>query len=88
VNASNCVDPYGRVVSYLLTFFLRSLSLMYKEREERFSQRHPLHCNPDAGVYQNGDQRAICNKTRGIDAGSGVIRPWGVSGDSDGARPL
>jgi len=46
----NCVDPHSRVVSYLLTF-LRSSSLMYKEREERFSQRHPLHCNPDASGY-------------------------------------
>ena len=46
----NCVDPHSWVVSYLLTF-LRSSSLMYKEREERFSQRHPLHCNPDASRY-------------------------------------
>jgi len=38
-----CVDPHGRVVSYLLTLFL--------EREERLSQRHPLHCDPDASVY-------------------------------------
>jgi len=31
---------------------------------------------------------AICNATRGIDAGRGVIRHWGVSHGSDGARPL
>jgi len=37
---------------------------------------------------QNGDQRAICYATRGIDPGGGVIRPRGVSDGSDGARPL
>jgi len=51
VDPHNCVDPQGRVVSYLLTFFLRSSSLMKKEREERFSQHHPSHCNPNANVY-------------------------------------
>ena len=45
VDPHNCVDPHGQVVFYLLTF-LRSSRLMLKEREERFSQRHPLqyHC--------------------------------------------
>jgi len=37
---------------------------------------------------RNGDRRAICNSTRGIDAGRGVIRHRGVSDGSDGARPL
>jgi hypothetical protein len=37
---------------------------------------------------RNGDSRAICNATRGIDAGRGVIRHRGVSDGSDGARPL
>jgi len=37
---------------------------------------------------RNGDRRAICNTTRGIDAGRGVIRHLGVSDGSDGARPL
>jgi hypothetical protein len=41
VDPCNCVDPEGPVVSYLLNF-IRFLSLMQKEREERFSQRHPL----------------------------------------------
>jgi len=44
------VDPHGQVVPYLLTV-LHSSTLMEKEREERFSLRHPLHCNPDASVY-------------------------------------
>jgi len=30
------VDPHSRVVSYLVTFFLCSSSVMQKEREERF----------------------------------------------------
>ena len=30
----------------------------------------------------------MCNVTRGIDAGCGVIRHRGVSDGSDGARPL
>jgi len=30
----------------------------------------------------------MCNATRGIDAGRGVIRHRGVSDGSDGARPL
>ena len=50
VDPRNCMDPHGGVVSYLLTI-LRSSSLMQKEREERFSQRHPWHCNPDGSVY-------------------------------------
>jgi hypothetical protein len=37
---------------------------------------------------RNGDRRAICNSTRGIDVGRGVIRHRGVSDGSDGARPL
>jgi len=37
---------------------------------------------------RNDDRRAICNETRGIDAGCGVIRHQGVSYGSDGARPL
>ena len=37
---------------------------------------------------RNSVRRAICNATRGIDAGRGVIRHRGVSDDSDGARPL
>jgi len=37
---------------------------------------------------RNGDRRAICNATRGIDVGRGVIRHWGVSDGSDEARPL
>jgi hypothetical protein len=36
----------------------------------------------------NSDQRAIWNSTRWIDAGRRVIRHWGVSDGSDGARPL
>jgi len=36
----------------------------------------------------NPDQRAIWNATCWIDAGRGVIRHWGVSDSSDGARPL
>jgi hypothetical protein len=35
-----------------------------------------------------GDWGAICNMTRGIDAGHGVIRHWGVSVGSDGVPPL
>jgi len=50
VDLHNCVDPHGRVVSYFLTF-LRSWSVMLKERKERFVQCHPLHCNPDASIY-------------------------------------
>ena len=38
--------------------------------------------------WRNGDQRAICNATRGIDAGRRVIRHRGVSDGTDGARPL
>jgi len=37
---------------------------------------------------RNCDRRAICNATRGIDAGHGVIRHRGISDGSDGARPL
>jgi len=37
---------------------------------------------------RNGDRKAICYVLSGIDAGRGVIRHWGVSDDSDGARPL
>jgi len=37
---------------------------------------------------RNCDRRAICNATRGIDAGRGAIRHRGVSDGSDGARPL
>jgi hypothetical protein len=36
----------------------------------------------------NSDGRAICNATRGIEAGRGVIRHWCVSDGSDGAGPL
>ena len=45
------MDPHGRVVSYLFTFFLHSSSLLSTEHEERFLQSNPLHCNPDASVY-------------------------------------
>ena len=38
--------------------------------------------------WRNGDRRAICNVTRGIDARHWVIRHRGVSAGSDGARPL
>ena len=38
--------------------------------------------------WRNGDRRAICYATRGIDAGRGVFRHQGVSNCSDGARPL
>jgi hypothetical protein len=72
VDSRNCVDPHGRVVSYLLTSFLCSSSLMSNECEQRL----------------NDDRRAICNATRGIDAGRGVICHRGVSDGSDGARPL
>jgi len=41
VDQHNCVDPHGQVVLHLQTS-LRSSSLMWKESEERFSQRHPL----------------------------------------------
>ena len=51
VDPSNCVDPQGQVVSYLVTFFPRSSGVMEKQCEERFLQRHPLHCIPDASVY-------------------------------------
>ena len=37
---------------------------------------------------RHGDRRAMCNATRGIDAGRGVIRHRGVSDGSDGVRPL
>jgi len=37
---------------------------------------------------RNCNGRAICNATRGIDAGRGVIRHRGVPDGSDGARPL
>jgi len=50
VSAPNFVDPHGRVVSYL-DAFLRSSSFMSKDDEQRFSQHHPLHGNPDASVY-------------------------------------
>ena len=36
----------------------------------------------------NSDWRAICNATRGIETGCGVIRHRGVSDGSDGACPL
>jgi len=36
----------------------------------------------------NSDRSAMCNATRGIEAARGVIRHWGVSDSSDGARPL
>jgi len=36
----------------------------------------------------NCDRRAICNATRGIDVGRGVIRHRGVSDGSDGVCPL
>jgi hypothetical protein len=72
VHSRNCVDPEGRVLSHLLTLFLRSSRLMWKKREER----------------PYGDRRAICNTTRGIDVGRGVIRLWVVSDGTDVARPL
>jgi len=37
---------------------------------------------------RNCNRRAMCNATRGIDAGPGVICHRGVSEGSDGARPL
>jgi len=37
---------------------------------------------------RNGNRRAICNATGGIDAGRGVIRHRGVSDGSHGAHPL
>jgi len=37
---------------------------------------------------RNGDRRAMCNATRGIDTGRGVIRHRRVSDSSDGARQL
>jgi len=37
---------------------------------------------------RNCDRRVMCNTTRGIDAGGGVICYRGVSDGSDGARPL
>jgi len=37
---------------------------------------------------RNGDQRATCDASCGIDAGHGVIRHRGVSDGSDGASPL
>jgi len=37
---------------------------------------------------RHGDRRAICDATRGLDAGHGVIRHRGVSDGSDGARRL
>jgi hypothetical protein len=37
---------------------------------------------------RNGDRKAICNSTHGIDAGCGVICHRGVSDGSDGARLL
>jgi len=37
---------------------------------------------------RNGNQRAICDATRGLDAGRGVVRHRGFSDGSDGARPL
>ena len=94
------------------------IMLMKKEREQRFWQRHPLHCNPDTSVYPMNPFRrmvpvghnasmfvenmrpterkdiaklglkAICNATRGIDSGHGVIRHRGVSDSSDRAHPL
>jgi len=37
---------------------------------------------------RNGDRRAICDATRGLDPVHGVIRNWGVSDGSDGAHPF
>jgi len=37
---------------------------------------------------RNGDQRATCDASHGIDAGHGVIHLQGVSDGSDGASPL
>jgi len=37
---------------------------------------------------QNGDLRVICDPTRGLDAGRGVIRHWGISDGSDRERPV
>jgi len=37
---------------------------------------------------RNGDRRAICNATSGIDGGHAVIRHRGVSDGSDRVRPL
>jgi len=37
---------------------------------------------------RNNNRRSICNATRGIEAGLGVIRLRGVSDVSDGAPPL
>ena len=51
LDPGNCIDPHDWIVSSLLTFFLRSSSFKYKEREERFSQHYPLHFNPDASLY-------------------------------------
>jgi len=36
---------------------------------------------------QNGNGRAICDATRGLEAGGGAICHRGVSDGSDGARP-
>jgi len=38
--------------------------------------------------HRNGDRRAVCNATRGIDDGRGVICHRGVSDGSDGVSPL
>ena len=45
IDPRNWVDLHGRVVSYLLTFFLRPSSL--------------LHCNPDASVYPMNPSRRM-----------------------------
>ena len=48
----------------------------------------PRNLGQSEKKLRNGDRRAVCNATRGIDAGRGVIRHRGVSHGTDGACPL
>jgi hypothetical protein len=64
-------DHYGLVALYLLTCLVCSASVIYKEHEERFWLRHPVHCNPDASVYTINPFRRMV--TVGHNA-SGVVK--------------
>jgi len=71
----NCVDPGNRRKR---EWDHKMGKIEYAFRIDRQSEK----------TRRNGDGRATCNATRGIDAGRGVIHHRGVSDGSDRARPL
>jgi len=84
VDLRNCVDRYA-----LQSPCKRVHNEPIPTYGHSWPQRQSVCLKSDADrARRNGDRRAICNSTPGIDAGRGVIRHRGVSDGSDGARPL